>query len=94
MPINRSSSALPSSLEPYAPEECPLCRLHGSLWWADYCGPPGSRDWPQSGCLPGPALCGGCWTLVGRAKSLDAFGCGTLAGPEGSCWLVGAGAGF
>lgn len=37
---------------------------------------------PWSGWLPGPALCGCCWPLVGRA-GLQGH-CGTLGGPTAS----------
>ena len=66
----------PSSIPPFGHQNymfygCPLFGLHGSLCRGGptLVGGLVSMAGPQSGLLPGPAFCGDCQPLIGRAGS-------------------------
>ena len=66
-----SGSTLPSGHQNYMFYGCPLFGLHGSLCRGGptLVGGLVSMAGPQSGLLPGPAFCGDCQPLIGRAGS-------------------------
>lgn len=66
----------PSSTPPFGHQNymfygCPLFGLHGSFRHGGLTLVDGlvSMPGPQSGLLPGPALCGDCQPLIGKAGS-------------------------